>query len=80
MPLQDLAQPFDFIGSEEGRCATAEVLLDHFSVADSSFAKCAHLPVQVIEVIRSFLMLRSNDGGATAKPAEGLAERDVAVE
>ena len=79
MLVDDFAEPADFVGLQKRRRAAAEMELDGFALRIQPRRHLRHFAAQAFHIGHALVVVERDDGGAAAKPAERLAERDVKI-
>src|SRR6185369_1027733 len=75
----DVAQPADFVGSQERGGSAAPMQLDDFAFGIHLGGHAGDFAFQVIHVGFALRVVERDDGGAAAEPAQGFAKRNMKI-
>ena len=79
MLVNDFTKATDFVGPQKRGRAAAEMELNGLAVFVQTRRELGNFAAKVINVVFALVVIRGDDRGAAAEPAERFAERDVKV-
>src|SRR4029078_5161732 len=75
-----LAQASDFLRRKKSRGASTPMKLNNFAPRIEKFGHLGHFLLEIIDIVLALAVIGSDNGRATAKPAERLTEWNMEVQ